>query len=70
MITEVEERPVGWIFYYQRERHGETGDWRDMLAGNAPILVDRVTGEAHVTGTAYPIDHYITEYAGRRRPPQ
>lgn len=32
--------------------HQESGDIRDAIAGNAPILVDRVDGSVHITGTA------------------
>ena len=32
------------------------------LAGNAPYIVNRHTGEIRTTGTAQPIEQYIEEY--------
>jgi hypothetical protein len=66
VISGVEEFPVGWVFYYCRQRWLETRDLRYLLAGNAPFLVDRRTGRAHLTGTARKVNYYVAEYeAGR-----
>jgi hypothetical protein len=32
------------------------------MAGNAPIIFDRIDGELRITGTAHDIDHYLIEY--------
>jgi hypothetical protein len=48
------KRPYGWVFSYNN-RDGS-------LAGNAPIIIDRVNGELRVTGTARPIAVYLAEY--------
>jgi len=56
------EEPWGWVFFYQSRRFLETGDNSSRLAGNAPIIVNARTGVATVTGTAYPVEHYIAEY--------
>ncbi|MFJ8582365.1 YrhB domain-containing protein [Micromonospora sp. NPDC093277] len=65
-ITDVEEYPGCWVFYYQSVRYIETGSCRDSVAGNAPILVDRSTGQPHATGTARSTEYYLTEYADQR----
>jgi hypothetical protein len=52
----------GWVFFYTSERYLKTGDFRYAVAGNAPYIVNRHTGEVRVTGTAYSIEHYIDEY--------
>lgn len=52
----------GWVFYYQAEKYLETGDFRDQLAGNAPYIVNKSTGEIRITGTAMEIDYYVREY--------
>lgn len=52
----------GWVFFYQTKAYVESGDFRDMLGGNAPIIVNRVTGDVTITGTAHDIEHYINEY--------
>ncbi|MCM0677222.1 YrhB family protein [Micromonospora phytophila] len=65
-ITDLEERQTCWVLYYQSVRYIETGSFLDSVAGNAPILVDRTTGQPHETGTARPIDFYIAEYTNGR----
>lgn len=56
------EKEWGWVFFYQSKGYLESGDFRDMLDGNAPFIVNRHTGAITVTGTAYDIGHYIDEY--------
>ena len=34
----------------------------DMIAGNAPLIVNKITGNITYTGTAHPIEHYLKEY--------
>jgi hypothetical protein len=51
------KKPYGWVFFY-RAKEGK-------LAGNAPLIVDRVNGELRVTGTAKPLDAYLKEYEAR-----
>ncbi len=36
-----------------------------MIAGNAPIIVDKVSGEITETGTSYDVEYYIKEYRNR-----
>jgi hypothetical protein len=74
VITQVDERELGWVVYYDSRRHLETGDFRDALAGNAPYLVVRDDGSLWETGTAPPIEARIREaeqrfLAQRRAPP-
>lgn len=52
----------GWVFYWQNRKFLETRDTSFMLAGNAPLLVDRHTGALHVTGTGRSLDYYISNY--------
>jgi hypothetical protein len=56
------EEPFGWVFFYDSRRHVRTGADADRLAGNAPMLVLRTTGELKILGTAHPIEHYLVEY--------
>lgn len=56
------DKPYGWVFFYQSRAFLESGDRMQMLLGNAPLIFDRINGEIRVTGTAYPIEHYIAEY--------
>jgi ribosomal protein L7/L12 len=58
------ERDFGWVFFYGPE------DTSILIAGNAPIIVDRKSGSVHVTGTASPLEEYLETYAraGRTNP--
>jgi hypothetical protein len=60
------EEDFGWVFFYNTVEFCETGDELAGLAGNAPLIVDRQTGELHVTGTAQPIGDYIELYRRHR----
>ena len=55
-------KPYGWVFFYQSRAYVETGEFAEMLLGNAPIIFDSFDGELRVTGTAEPIEHYLREY--------
>jgi hypothetical protein len=55
------ELPYGWVFFYQSRSYVQTGDLREMLAGNAPLLVTRA-GELYETWTSHPLESYLREY--------
>lgn len=67
VITGDQEFDVGWAFFYDSRQHQQSGSILDALAGNAPILVDRDTGQFCPTGTARPVEEYVAEYAERKR---
>lgn len=52
----------GWVFFYQSEEFIRIKNKSNLLGGNAPIIVDKYTGVATITGTARSIQHYIDEY--------
>jgi hypothetical protein len=56
------EKEYGWVFFYQTKKYLKAGDILDALAGNAPLIVNKFTGEIIETGTANPIEDYIAEY--------
>lgn len=62
-LTNAQEEPFGWVFFYQAKEYLETGILSAMLAGNAPFIVNRRDGAIHVLGTAHPVDVYLKEYA-------
>ncbi len=39
--SNTEEFDAGWVFYYQSVRYLKTGDFQEMLIGNAPLFVPR-----------------------------
>jgi len=56
------EYDFGWVFFYSSKVSEENKTVPHTLAGNAPVIVDRSSGKIVVTGTAYPIEHYISIY--------
>lgn len=64
-ITHEGEFSEGWYFCYQSKEFLETGDLSAQLAGNAPFLIDRQSGEMCILGTAKPIDSYLEDYTKR-----
>lgn len=63
LVNETLERSFGWVFFYDSRSHHETGNIQDAIAGNAPIVVTKADGRIHVTGTAYPLEHYLRQYS-------
>ncbi|MEA5674290.1 YrhB domain-containing protein [Pseudomonas sp. MH2] len=61
-ITCQGEFAEGWYFCYQSKEFLETGELSAQLAGNAPFLIDRQSGELHVLGTAKPLESYLNDY--------
>jgi hypothetical protein len=57
----------GWIFFYQSEKYVKTADPEFLLGGNAPILVDRETGYAFITGTRHDTNYYIETYSSFKK---
>ena len=61
-----QEHDFGWVFFYNTQEYID-GDSSAALAGNAPLIVDKIDGLLYATGTAEPLEHYLDEYrAGRR----
>jgi len=56
------ERDFCWVFFYNSQRYLESRDFRDMLAGNAPIVVTKIDGRIHVTGTGQPLEQYLQKF--------
>jgi hypothetical protein len=62
VVVRVDEHDFGWVYFYDGSVHAESGNPRDALVGNAPLIVDRADGKLYVAGTAHPIEHYLQEY--------
>lgn len=62
VVVRVDEQDFGWVYFYDGAAHAQSGDPRDAVAGNAPLIVDKADGKLYVTGTAHPIEHYLDEY--------
>lgn len=61
-------RPLYVVFFYNSKEYLEKGDLSSALAGNSPIIVDRVSGYIFQTGTAYPIEFYMSEFENNKLP--
>lgn len=59
--------PYGWVFFYDSQKHVESQAFEDSLAGNAPLLVLRDTGEVRVLGTARSAEYYLEPYRAAHR---
>ncbi|HET7460243.1 MAG TPA: YrhB domain-containing protein [Longimicrobium sp.] len=59
------EKPYGWIVFYTSRRWHETDDPRHAIAGNAPFLVLRDTGEMLPIPLGRPVDDSIREFEER-----
>lgn len=64
---EIVEKDYGWFFFYTSRRYLETGEFRYMLAGNAPVVVEKEDGSLNELGTALPFEEYVEEYERLRR---
>jgi hypothetical protein len=60
------EKPYAWIFCYTSKLWYETRDDKYLIAGNAPIIVDKQTGKMTSFSTAYGIDSIIEMYEEER----
>jgi hypothetical protein len=60
-ISQVDDKPYGWVFHYQSKNY-DPDDFYTHTLGNSPIIVDRIDGEITGTGTAHPLEHYIKNY--------
>jgi hypothetical protein len=56
------EYDFGWVFFYNSTAFATSRNWRDALVGNAPFIVDRLTGQLFETGTAQSIEVYVEAY--------
>jgi len=60
--AETIEKSFGWVYFYNSKKYLETGELREMLAGNAPFIVDKNNGEIHETGTEKPVEDYLATF--------
>jgi hypothetical protein len=53
------ESPNAWGFVYNTRAWAETRDFEECLLGNAPILIDKATGEARFGRTDIGIEEQL-----------
>lgn len=59
---ETQEHEFGWVFFYNSVKFIESGDFRDALGGNAPLIIDKTSGKLIETGTAHETEYYVRNY--------
>jgi hypothetical protein len=63
VLSSTVAKPYGWVFFYlPSEYMRDPSNHLNQLAGNAPLLVDRINGEIRVLGTARPLEWYLSKY--------
>ena len=72
VVTELVERPWGWMVLWNSKAFVETGDFLYALGGNVPFFITRADGKAHepVTGSAFDTPEHLRifeEQLGRQR---
>jgi len=58
----VREFAVGWVFSYQTARYVATGDFDEMVVGNAPMFVARSDGQLEFLSTHQPLEKSVNAY--------
>jgi len=61
VITRIEERAISWVVFYSSKRYIDTGDVRDAIAGNGPLVIGKKDGRIVMAGTATPLEQQIVE---------
>jgi len=67
VIVAEQKFSFGWVFCYDSAQHRETGALRDVIAGNAPLLVDRDTGEVLVPSTTQSVESSIRLFSEQKQ---
>ena len=68
ITSSTQEHDFGWVFFYNSKKYLDSGDFRDALAGNSPLIIDRESGQLFETGTAHEIDYYISNFKNTGNP--
>jgi Immunity protein 35 len=62
LISNVMEKDFGWVFLFDSKEYVETGNNSSRLAGNSPLIFDKLDGKIYITGTSDTLDSYIEQY--------
>jgi hypothetical protein len=53
------ESDDAWVFVYNTRAYVETGSFEDMLIGNAPLFVDKATGQTRFGRTDISVEEQL-----------
>jgi hypothetical protein len=59
VIAALEEFPTCWVAVYNSRKFVESGDFRDALAGNGPLIVNKRTGAVRIGLTSQPVEEQL-----------
>jgi hypothetical protein len=62
LMEYTQERPWGWVFFYNNERYRQTRDIRDQWVGSGPIFFNRETGEIRQFGSGCNLADELYDY--------
>jgi hypothetical protein len=55
-------KPYGFVFFYNSKKYIETEDFKYVIAGNGPFLVENKEGLLYKFGTSESVEYSIKEY--------
>jgi hypothetical protein len=64
---QTQEHDFGWVFFYTTRKHAETGNPKDMVPGDGPLVVERETGHTEFLSTSLPPSAAIAAYKKRKK---
>lgn len=59
VLSRTQDRGAYWVFFYDSAKYLDSGDRRDALIGNAPVIYEKLSGRMLATGTAEPLSYYL-----------
>jgi hypothetical protein len=60
VVIAIYEYPDEWVAFYNTRMYWETRSASHALAGNAPVLIDKTTGQVRFGTSALPIEEQLT----------
>ena len=65
--SDVLEEDWCFVLFYNTRAFYQTGELRESLVGNGPLIIDKTNGDLRIAGTAHPVEHYVAEYRERNQ---
>jgi len=59
------EKVFGWVFFYNSKKFVEIGIYRYRLAGNGPVIVNKVSRTVEFHGSGTPPEDIVKDYEKR-----
>jgi hypothetical protein len=58
-ISELGEFPTCWVAIYNSRKFVESGSFRDALAGNGPLIINKRTSKVRIGSTSQPVEDQL-----------